>query len=131
MALRERGNSSPFEKEYLRRDGTRVSVLIVGTILPGPEEQLAAFVLDLTERKLAERQVREQNEILSNSDEGVMIVSVTRKVTAVEPRGREDVRLDRGRGAGPPARETARPRRSRRRVHFAGYGDRARRLLEW
>jgi len=53
--LRERGVCTPYEKEYIRRDGTRASVFLSDAMLPGPEEQIAAFVLDITER----RQVQE------------------------------------------------------------------------
>jgi two-component system, cell cycle sensor histidine kinase and response regulator CckA len=57
--LKEQGTCTPYEKEYLRRDGTRVSVLLADAILPGLEEQIAAFALDITERKRAEE--REKN----------------------------------------------------------------------
>ena len=59
--LREKGVCSSYEKEYQRRDGTRVSVLLSLTILSGPEEQIAAFVLDITERKQAEKEVLRLN----------------------------------------------------------------------
>ena len=57
--LRRTGHCPPYEKEYLRRDGTRVPLLLALTLLPGPEEQVAAFVLDLTERKHIEVQLRQ------------------------------------------------------------------------
>ncbi len=57
--LRARGTCTPYEKEYLRRDGTRVPVLLADTVLPGPEEEIAAFVVDLSEIKGAERALRE------------------------------------------------------------------------
>jgi PAS domain S-box-containing protein len=62
--LRERGTCRPYEKEYLRRDGTRVPVLLVDALLPGPEEQIAAFALDLTDRKQAEARIQQQLEEL-------------------------------------------------------------------
>lgn len=52
--LREHGVCEPYEKEYIREDGTRVPVYLADAMLPGPEEQIAAFVLDITERKQAE-----------------------------------------------------------------------------
>jgi PAS domain S-box-containing protein len=57
--LRAAGTCTPFEKEYLRRDGTRVSVLIADAVLPGPQEEIASFVLDITERKRTEEALRE------------------------------------------------------------------------
>lgn len=43
------------EKEYVRRDGTRVPVLIGGTLVDKPRARVIAFVLDQTERKTADR----------------------------------------------------------------------------
>ncbi|MEO7578966.1 MAG: ATP-binding protein, partial [Massilia sp.] len=48
------GSCTQYEKEFLRKDGTRVPALIGGTLLEGSQEQGLAFVLDLTERRQAE-----------------------------------------------------------------------------
>jgi PAS domain S-box-containing protein len=56
--LRVAGSVKPFEKEYLRKDGTRVPVL-VGAATFGEGDQGVAFVLDLSERKEAEENLRE------------------------------------------------------------------------
>jgi PAS domain S-box-containing protein len=56
--LREGGICAPYEKEYRKKDGTRVPVLIAHTLLPGPREEIAAFVIDITERKRAEESIR-------------------------------------------------------------------------
>jgi len=53
------GTVQPFEKEYSRRDGSRVPVLIGGTMFQKGRNQGVAFVLDLTERKRAEAEARE------------------------------------------------------------------------
>jgi PAS domain S-box-containing protein len=42
-----------FEKQYIRRDGTRVPVLVAAAAIEGTKGENVAFVLDLTERKRA------------------------------------------------------------------------------
>ena len=54
--LRSRGTCTPFEKEYIRKDGTRVPVLIGGSMLDA--SSCAAYVVDLSQQKLAETRLR-------------------------------------------------------------------------
>jgi PAS domain S-box-containing protein len=66
-ALRVEGRCTPYEKEYVRRDGTRVAVFLADVMLPGPEEQIVALVLDRTEGKRVEAALRESESRLSEA----------------------------------------------------------------
>jgi PAS domain S-box-containing protein len=67
--LRRNGRYAPYEKEYIRRDGTRVPVLIGGTLFEGRPPQSVAFVLNLTERRRAEaeREARRVAEVANRA----------------------------------------------------------------
>jgi PAS domain S-box-containing protein len=53
------GRTQPFEKEYIRKDGSRLPVIVGLAAFEASQQQGVAFVLDLSERKQAEEQVRE------------------------------------------------------------------------
>jgi PAS domain S-box-containing protein len=57
--VRATGSCRAYEKEYVRKDGTHVPVLLAGGTFGGSRDQGVAFVLDLTERKNAEETLRE------------------------------------------------------------------------
>jgi len=57
--LKTIGTVQPFEKEYFRKDGSRLPVLSGGALFEASGNQGVSFVLDLTERKRAEAEARE------------------------------------------------------------------------
>jgi PAS domain S-box-containing protein len=59
----EHGVASPYEKEYVRKDGSRVPVLAALALTPSSDE-VTAFVLDLSDRIASERALRESEERL-------------------------------------------------------------------
>jgi len=58
-ALRVQGTMPPFEKEYFRKDGSRVPVMIGGAMFGENSDQGVGFVLDLTGLKRAEAEARD------------------------------------------------------------------------
>src|SRR5262249_27984435 len=62
--LRSTGTFQPFEKEYFRKDGSRIPVLIGGALFEESGNEGVAFVLDLTERKQTEGELRNMGQEL-------------------------------------------------------------------
>jgi PAS domain S-box-containing protein len=64
MELRRRGNIAPFEKEYLRKDGTRVWAMVGAAAISETDDRWMSFILDISDRKHAavEREAAYQRE---------------------------------------------------------------------
>jgi PAS domain S-box-containing protein len=62
------GRFEPFEKEYTRKDASRVPVLIGGATFEEGGNQGLAFVLDLSERKQVEAEAREMHMELARAN---------------------------------------------------------------
>jgi PAS domain S-box-containing protein len=56
--LQASGIAQPYEKEFFRKDGTRVSVLVGAAVYDNTQNEGVAFVVDLSERKKAEEDAR-------------------------------------------------------------------------
>ena len=57
--LQRTGSCTPYEKEFLRKDGSKVPVLVGAARLSSDPDDLAFFILDLTERHRAEERIRQ------------------------------------------------------------------------
>jgi PAS domain S-box-containing protein len=73
--LRTSGMTKPFEKEYLRKDGSRVPVLVGAAIFKGSRDEGAAFVVDLSEQKRVEDERRHAEEALQKAQAELAHVS--------------------------------------------------------
>jgi PAS domain S-box-containing protein len=60
--LRATATCKPYEKEYFRKDGSRVPVLVGGAFFEQKRDEGVVFVIDMTERKRAEEALRESKE---------------------------------------------------------------------
>src|SRR5262249_51868820 len=87
--IKESGTCRPFEKEYGRKDGSPVPVLVGPALFHGSENEGVAFILDLTERKEAEKRqqvmVDELNHRVKNTLATVMALSAQTFRTASSP----------------------------------------------
>jgi len=58
----ERGSCTPYEKEFIRKDGTRVPVLVGYALVRSAEDESVGFVMDLSRQKQVEAELREREE---------------------------------------------------------------------
>jgi PAS domain S-box-containing protein len=65
--LREVGTAKPYEKELLRKDGSRVPVLVGGALFEKGGNYGVAFVLDLTEQKHAQETLQRSEAYLAEA----------------------------------------------------------------
>ena len=62
--LARSGTCQPYEKEFIRKDGGRVAVLIAGATFEGSTEKGVSFVLDVSGRKKAEAELARSQGVL-------------------------------------------------------------------
>src|SRR5580765_1096633 len=56
--LKATGTVQPYEKEFIRKDGTRIAVLTGGALFDAEGNEGVAFALDLSKQKRAEAEIR-------------------------------------------------------------------------
>ncbi|HEY9686673.1 MAG TPA: PAS domain S-box protein [Coleofasciculaceae cyanobacterium] len=59
IQLEQYGIAHPFEKQYIRKDGSRADILVGAAYLDDLKEDGVAFLVDITERKQSERALQE------------------------------------------------------------------------
>ena len=123
--LHATGTFQPFEKEYYRRDGSRVPVLLGGALFEKGGNEGVAFILDLSERKDAEEAVRtlerQDRAILDSALDAVAVMDASGIITGWNKRAEEIFGWTRPEAIGRRMSETIIPL-SYRPAHEAGLG---------
>ena len=98
--MRRTGIATPFEKEYIHKDGHRVPILIGGALLSEPyaeQQQIIGFYLDLTELKQTEAALREQQllleTILKQAADAIIVCNAEGKLAFVNAKARRLARF--------------------------------------
>lgn|GEM_PF-297080 len=89
--IRADGHAAPYEKEYFRKDGTRVPLIIAGTRFDDSPSEGMSLLIDISDRKRAEqeiarlaaeseRQRRLYETVLTNTPDFVYVFSLDHKV---------------------------------------------------
>jgi PAS domain S-box-containing protein len=81
------GVSTPFEKEYIRKDGSRVPVVVGRALVEKSQQTTVGFVLDISDRlaalrdrKLAEQKIREQAALLDITTDAIIVQDLDNQI---------------------------------------------------
>src|SRR5215831_2307622 len=122
VEIKATGTVQPYEKEYLRKDGIRVPVMVGGALFEGSQSEGVAFVLDLTQQKFAQERLEEARRALYTSQAelarvarvttmGQLAASIAHEVnqplTAITNNGSACLRLLANRNLGPELLKSA------------------------
>ncbi|MEO7046421.1 MAG: PAS domain S-box protein, partial [Ferruginibacter sp.] len=84
------GVSQPFEKEYFRKDGSRVHILI-GAAALGKQSSIkgVAYITDITQRKTAEKDIKDSEEkrrlIMNGALDAIISIDIHETITFWNP----------------------------------------------
>ncbi len=80
------GVCTPFEKEFIRKDGSYFPAMVGGALMIGGElleksqQSAVCFVLDITERKQAEQKIREQAALLDITTDAIFVRDLNNQI---------------------------------------------------
>lgn len=79
--LLKKGNTPPFEKQYVTKGGRRIDVLVAGTLLDDTHDIVIVFVVDITQRKQTEKAWNESQEryklVVEATNDGICDWNIT------------------------------------------------------
>ena len=74
------GRCTPYEKEYLRKDGSRLAILLGAALLEGMTDRIVCFLIDVTPRKQAEERIAQQAALLDKAQDAITVRSLEQVV---------------------------------------------------
>jgi PAS domain S-box-containing protein len=74
------GVCTPFEKEFIHKDGTRVPVMVGGALVEQSQQSTLCFVLDISEGKQAEQKIHEQAALLDISTDAILVRELSNQI---------------------------------------------------
>src|SRR4028119_1269661 len=81
------GVCTPFEKEFIRKDGSRVPTMVGGALVEHSQQNALCFVLDISDsyrqatlRKLAEQKIHEQAALLDITTDAIFVRDLDNKI---------------------------------------------------
>ena len=81
--LLTQGRCEPFEKALIHKQGHWVPILVGAATLVGNQEQGIAYVMDLSERKKAEQQLKLAATVFAGSNDGILITDSSTRIVSV------------------------------------------------
>ncbi|MCC5655475.1 PAS domain S-box protein [Nostoc sp. XA010] len=84
---------TPYEKEYIHKDGRRIPVLVGYVLLGEKREESVAFILDLSERKQAEAEQQKLVSLVENSSDFIGIATLEGQLLYINDAGQKLVGL--------------------------------------
>lgn len=92
--LIDRGFTDLYEKEYIRKDGSKFPVQVQAFLLNKPEKiedaLIAAFVRDISDRKKAENELKKLSRAVESSSSGVIITDHQGNIEYINPKFTEN-----------------------------------------
>ncbi|TLS69226.1 PAS domain S-box protein [Mariprofundus erugo] len=83
--LYERGSCTPYEKQYLHRDGHRLTAYLSAALFTDSKDAGVCFVLDISERKRAEQAQKLAATVFNAAREGIVVTDSSAVIKAVNP----------------------------------------------
>jgi PAS domain S-box-containing protein len=80
--LKATGLGTPYEKEFIRKDGSRIPVILGAASFDQAHNEGIAFVLDITERKKAEEEIQLLANIVESSWDAIITKSLDGIITS-------------------------------------------------